>query len=83
MMKMKNACVLVTVQTGSIDESVDAIKQIEHVRVVFPSFGQWDIVVWLQTEDFVALTRNALRINNILGVISTETLLPMDVNEIQ
>jgi uncharacterized protein with GYD domain len=78
-----NACVLVTVETGSITETVNRIKEIEHVHIVFPSFGQWDIVVWLKTEDFLTLTRNALQINNLASVVSTESLIELTIDNLK
>ena len=72
-----NACLLITVEPKSIFHVADEIQKISSVKVVFPAFGQWDIIVWLQSKDFQSLTNDALEINELANVISTETLLQL------
>ncbi len=71
---MINACVLVkTVPTRS-DDILGALKGIEGIRKTYIAYGRFDIVAFLEVEDYKSLRQVTAKINNIDDVRSTETL---------
>jgi uncharacterized protein with GYD domain len=50
-------------------------KKIKGVTDAYPVFGRFDLVVFLEAKDFEELKSTALRVNAIVGIRSTETLV--------
>ncbi|RLF12971.1 MAG: Lrp/AsnC family transcriptional regulator [Thermoprotei archaeon] len=74
---MINACVLVRTESGKSDDVAAKIKQIKEAKLVFPTFGRYDVVVDLEVEDYRALGQIVQRISRLSGVVFTETLLEL------
>jgi DNA-binding Lrp family transcriptional regulator len=70
-----NACILLKVEPTKADTVLDAIKKVEGVRKAYFTYGRFDIVTFLEVEDYKALRRTTSKINSIEGVRSTETLV--------
>ena len=71
---MISACVLIKVvptKTWSILKEIQAMKS---VLKVYPTYGRFDIVAFLEAEDYKVLKKITGQVNSIEGVRSTETL---------
>jgi len=71
---MLNACVLIKIVPTKADLILEAVKTIEEVRKAYLTYGRFDIVAFLEVEDYKELREVTIRINEIPGVRSTETL---------
>jgi len=69
-----NACVLLKVVPTKAESILEAVKAIGGVRKAFLTYGRFDISVFLEVEDYRELREITIRINEINGVRSTETL---------
>ncbi|MCD6538547.1 Lrp/AsnC ligand binding domain-containing protein [Candidatus Bathyarchaeota archaeon] len=69
-----NACVLLKVVPTKADLILETVKAIRSVRKAFLTYGRFDIAVFLEVEDYRELREITIRINEIDGVRSTETL---------
>lgn len=71
---MLNACVLIKVVPTKADAILKAIHKVEGVRKAYFTYGRFDIVAFLDVEDYKDLRRKTGQINSFEGVRSTETL---------
>ena len=71
---MLNACVLLKVVPTKVDSILETVKTIREVRKAYFTYGRFDIVVFLEVEGYRELREITVRINDIPGVRSTETL---------
>jgi len=71
---MLNACVLIKIVPTKADPILEAVKTIKEVRKAYLTYGRFDIVTFLEVEDYKELREVTIRINEIPGVRSTETL---------
>ncbi|RJS87676.1 Lrp/AsnC family transcriptional regulator [Candidatus Bathyarchaeota archaeon] len=71
---MLNACVLLKVVPTKADSILETVKTIREVRKAYFTYGRFDIVVFLEVEGYRELREITVRINDIPGVRSTETL---------
>ena len=71
---MLNACVLIKVMPTRADAILDAIYTVNGVRKAYFTYGRFDIVAFLEIEDYKSLRRISGQINSFEGVRSTETL---------
>lgn len=71
---MLNACVLVKVVPTKASAILNAIREVEGVRKAYFTYGRFDIVAFLEMEDYKTLRRITGQINSFEGVRSTETL---------
>ncbi|MCD6325299.1 Lrp/AsnC ligand binding domain-containing protein [Candidatus Bathyarchaeota archaeon] len=69
-----NACVLLKVVPTKADSILETVKTIREVRKAYFTYGRFDIVVFLEVEGYRELREITVRINDIPGVRSTETL---------
>ena len=53
-------------------------KKISGVKDAYPVFGRYDVVVFIEAQDFQALREVAAKVVHIEGVRSTETLPEAD-----
>jgi len=74
MTKLLNACVLLKVLPTKADAILSAVKAIKGVRKAYFTYGRFDIVVFLEVENYKQLRDLTSQINEISGVRSTETL---------
>ncbi|WP_455367930.1 Lrp/AsnC ligand binding domain-containing protein [[Eubacterium] cellulosolvens] len=54
----------------------------ENVKGVYLTFGENDVVVIHEGEDLATGVRTAVKIRNIPGVLSTKTIVCLDVEEV-
>jgi len=69
-----NACVLLKVVPTKADAILAALKPIKGVRKAYFTYGRFDIVVFVDVENYRELRDLTGQINDIPGVRSTETL---------
>ncbi len=69
-----NACVLVKVVPTKAWIILKGIRAMKSVRKAYPTFGRFDIIAFLEAEDYKVLKKMTSQINSIEGVRSTETL---------
>jgi DNA-binding Lrp family transcriptional regulator len=72
--RLLNACVLLKVMPTKADAILSALKAIKGVRKAYFAYGRFDIVVFLEVEDYKELRKITGLINAINGIRSTETL---------
>jgi DNA-binding Lrp family transcriptional regulator len=71
---MLNACVLLKVVPTKADAILSAVKAIKEVRKAYFAYGRFDIIVFVEVNDYKHLRELTGKINDIPGVRSTETL---------
>ena len=71
---MLNACVLLKVVPTKADVILDAIKVMKAVRKSFFAYGRFDIILFVEVNDYKHLRELTGQINDMSGVRSTETL---------
>ena len=71
---MLNACILLKVVPTKADAILDTIRKIGGVRKAYFTYGRFDLVVFVEVEDYKKLREVTAQINGIEGVRSTETL---------
>ena len=72
---MLNACILLKVVPTKAENVLEAVMKVEGVRKAYFTYGRFDIVVFLEAEDYASLRKATTVINSIDGVRSTETLV--------
>jgi len=72
---MLNACILLKVVPTKAENVLEAVMKVEGVREAYFTYGRFDIVVFLEAEDYASLRKATTVINSIDGVRSTETLV--------
>jgi len=72
-----NACVLIRTERGRGDDVVAKVRQIEGVKIAFPTLGRYDVVVDLEVVDFKTLGQVVQKIGRLSGVVFTETLVEL------
>jgi len=70
-----NAVILIKSVPTKQDELISKLKLTEHVRKVYPCYGRFDVVVFVDAPDVDKIKLLSLKINSMDGVRSTETLL--------
>lgn len=70
---MLNACILLKVVPTKADKILQQIKNYG-VRKLYPTYGRFDIAIFLEVEDYKELRKKTTQINDIEGIRSTETL---------
>ena len=71
---MLNACILLKVVPTKADMILSTVKEIKSVKKAYFTYGRFDIVVFVEVEDYKELREVTGQINGIEGVRSTETL---------
>jgi DNA-binding Lrp family transcriptional regulator len=71
---MLNACILLKIVPSKADDILDQVRAIIGVRKAYPTYGRFDIVVFVEVEDYRELRKVTTKINRIQGIRSTETL---------
>lgn len=71
---MLNACILLKVVPTKADKILQQIRNIGNVRKTYPTYGRFDIAIFLEVEDYKELRKKTTQINDIEGIRSTETL---------
>jgi DNA-binding Lrp family transcriptional regulator len=71
---MLNACILLKIVPTKANAILSAVRAIDGVRKAYPTYGRFDIAVFVEVEDYKQLRAATTKINGIEGVRSTETL---------
>jgi len=71
---MLNACILLKIVPTKAHAILSAVRAIDGVRKAYPTYGRFDIAIFVETEDYKKLRAITTKINGIEGVRSTETL---------
>lgn len=71
---MLNACILLKVVPTKASKILQQIRNIGNVRKTYPTYGRFDIAIFLEVEDYRELRKKTTQINDIEGIRSTETL---------
>ena len=72
---MLNACILLKVVPTKAENVLESVMKVEGARKAYFTYGRFDIVVFLEAEDYTSLRKATTVINSISGVRSTETLV--------
>ncbi|MFB6131111.1 MAG: Lrp/AsnC family transcriptional regulator [Salinigranum sp.] len=73
---MPTAIVLLTVEKGGVEPTVDALSEIEDVTEVYSVAGEYDLVAKIQVEEYDRFAEVIPRqFQAIDGIASTETLM--------
>ena len=78
---MVAACILIRTERGRFDEVTDRIKQISDIKRAFPVFGRYDVVAELESKNHQRLDEVIMRLSRIGGVVFTETLVQLEMEE--
>jgi DNA-binding Lrp family transcriptional regulator len=70
-----NACILVKTTPTQTDEVVNSVRKISGVRKAFVAYGRYDLVAFVDTQDYSRITKLTTLVNSLPGVRSTETLV--------
>jgi DNA-binding Lrp family transcriptional regulator len=71
---MLNACILLKIVPIKARDILDQVRDIIGVRKVYPTYGRFDIAVFVEVEDYRELRKVTTKINSVEGIRSTETL---------
>jgi DNA-binding Lrp family transcriptional regulator len=71
---MLNACILLKIVPVKAQAILEAVKAISGVRKVYPTYGRFDIAVFVEVEGYKELRAVTTKINGVEGIRSTETL---------
>ncbi|MBO3803326.1 MAG: Lrp/AsnC ligand binding domain-containing protein [Candidatus Brockarchaeota archaeon] len=74
-MRLALACLLAAVEYRRSSDVMKILRSMPEVKDAFMVFGQYDVVVFLEAEDYAELTAVSAEINGICGVRKTETLV--------
>jgi len=69
------AIVLIEAKPGSFEILNLELSKAKGVRSVTATLGRWDFVVEIEAEDLKGLGENVLKLAQVRGVKSTETLI--------
>jgi uncharacterized protein with GYD domain len=71
---MLNACILLKIVPTKAHAILDAVKAIGGVKKAYPTYGRFDMAVFVEVEDYKKLRAVTTKINGVEGIRSTETL---------
>jgi len=72
---MISACMLIEASPGKVETVLDRVKKVSGVRKAFTVFGRFDIVAFIEAQDYEAVRKLSLTVNAIEGVEETETIV--------
>lgn len=72
---MLNACILVKVVPTKSDLILDEVLKMDTVRKAYDTYGRFDLVIFVEVEDYQKMVEVTNKINGLEGVRSSETLL--------
>jgi uncharacterized protein with GYD domain len=70
-----NACILIKTTPTQSEKVKDAASKLASVTKAFLSYGRYDLVVFVKSDDYAAIRQLTTTINALDGVRSTETLV--------
>jgi len=68
------ACILIKVVPTRVEQVLDRVRRLGEARKVYPVYGRWDIVAFIEVLEYRRLKELTGDINRLEGVRSTETL---------
>jgi uncharacterized protein with GYD domain len=71
---MLNACILLKIVPSKAHAILSAVRAIGGVRKAYPTYGRFDMAVFVEVPDYKELRAVTTKINGIEGIRSTETL---------
>lgn len=71
---MLNACILLKIVSIKAHDILEHVREIVGVRKAYPTYGRFDIAVFVEVQDYRELRKVTTKINGIEGIRSTETL---------
>jgi len=71
---MLDACILLKVVPTKADTILDTVRKVAGVRKAYPTYGRFDLAVFVEVQDYKKLREITSQINGIEGIRSTETL---------
>jgi uncharacterized protein with GYD domain len=71
---MLNGLILIKSSYGGALVIASEAKKVSGVKDAYPVFGRYDVVVFVEAQDFQALKEVAVNVGRMEGVRSTETL---------
>lgn len=72
---MTKACVLIKTVPTRIEKTLEGVKKFKETFKAYMVFGRWDVVAFLDVEDYHELKTITSKVNMMDGVRSTETLV--------
>ena len=78
---MISACILIRTERGRFDEVVDRMKQFTETKNVIAVLGRYDVVVEIEVPDYDSLGKTVMKMGKMGGVVFTETLPEMKIEE--
>jgi uncharacterized protein with GYD domain len=72
---MALACLLATLIHKQSSQIIRTLRNMPEVKDAFIVFGQYDLVVFLEADDYAELAAVTAEINKIEGITNTETLV--------
>ena len=70
-----NSCILIKTVPTQTDKVVEAAAKLAGVRKAFVSYGRYDLVAFVRSNDYPGIRKLTTSINALDGVRSTETLV--------
>jgi len=70
-----NACILIKTIPTQSDKVKDSASKLAGVTKSFLSYGRYDLVVFVKSDDYADIRQLTTTINGLDGVRSTETLV--------
>ena len=71
---MLNACILLKIVPTHAIRVIEAVKEVAGVCKAYLAYGVFDLVVFVEVENYKQLREITTEINAIEGIKSTETL---------
>ncbi|MCP8307217.1 MAG: Lrp/AsnC ligand binding domain-containing protein [archaeon] len=71
---MINGLMLIKATATASPSIVEEAKKIKGVKDAYMVFGRFDVVIFIEAEDFLKLKDLAKKISSLQGIKSTETL---------
>jgi DNA-binding Lrp family transcriptional regulator len=71
---MLDACILLKVVPTKASTILDTVRKVTGVRKAYSTYGRFDLVIFVEVEDYKKLREITTQINGIEGIRSTETL---------
>jgi DNA-binding Lrp family transcriptional regulator len=71
---MVKGLILIKAGIGAMPKIVSACKKIDGVIDVYPVFGRFDVVIFIEGKTYDELKEITDKINSLPGIKSTETL---------
>ena len=72
---MTKATILIKVVPTRVEQILKQVRELEEARKVYPAYGRWDVVAFIEVSEYNLLKDLTSKINSFEGVRSSETLV--------